>query len=75
LIAGYKLVNSLPLHSTTKPGITALDIHQGQDDILVTGGNDGAVIFYNKQNNKVIYQSDNMLSKKQIDYKFIYKAS
>ncbi len=54
MIAGYKIVNSLPLHSTTKPGITALDIHQDADSLLVTGGNDGAIIFYNKQNNRVI---------------------
>jgi len=70
MISGYRLANSLPLHSTTKPGITALDIHQDQDDFLITGGNDGAVIFYNKQNNRII-NSYTKHHKKITDVKFV----
>lgn len=52
-IAGYKVATSKALHSTTKPGITALDIDAEQDNLLVTGGNDGSVLFYDRTKNKV----------------------
>ena len=55
MISAYSVTNSLTLHSTIKPGITCLDINSDQDDIFVTGGNSGAVIFYDKAHNKVLY--------------------
>jgi len=53
MISEYKLTNSITLHSTTKPGITCMDINIERDDLIVTGGNDGGVIFYNKAQDKV----------------------
>lgn len=57
MISEYAVTNSLTLHSTTKPGITCLDIHSERDELLVTGGNDGAVIFYNRNQDRVIFFS------------------
>lgn len=53
-IHNFKMTTSVALHSTTKPGITALDIHPDLDDLLVTGGNDGGIAFFNKAQNKVL---------------------
>jgi len=60
-LSGYKLSNSVTLHSSSNPGITALDIHPENDDLLVTGGNDGSVVLYNKGKNQVVgtFDKDN----------------
>ncbi len=51
------MVHSYPLHSTSKPGITCLDLDI-QRDLILTGGNDGKGILFSKQNEKIIYNVD-----------------
>lgn len=46
------------MHSSANPGITSLDIHPENDDLLVTGGNDGSVALYNRSKNQVVSTFD-----------------
>jgi len=54
MILNYKLTNSVALHSEKVPGINCLDINTELDDLILTGGNDGTVVLYNKAQDKVI---------------------
>lgn len=53
MIHNFEEKNSITLHKVDKPGITCMDVHPEVDDFIVTGGNDGAVIFYNRSLDKV----------------------
>jgi len=48
------MTNSVHLHSEKVPGITCLDINTELDDLILSGGNDGTVVLYNKAQDKVI---------------------
>jgi len=50
----YNLLSSHPLHSASKPGIYALDIHPTQSDLVVTGGADANAIIFNRNTGKIV---------------------
>jgi len=50
---GYKLSNSVALHSTSKLGISCLDVHPDNDDFIISGGFDGTAVVFNKALDKV----------------------
>jgi len=54
MVLNYKLTNSVTLHSEQNPGITCVDINTGFDDLVLTGGKDGSVIFFNRAQDKVL---------------------
>lgn len=53
MILNYKLTTSVPLHSEKNPGVNCLDINTDLDDLLITGGQDGTVVLYNRAQDKV----------------------
>jgi pre-mRNA-processing factor 19 len=53
-IKSYEAIMSTPLHSTTSPGVNCVDIHPTKQHILLTGGNDGGVIVFNRDNKKIL---------------------
>lgn len=63
-IQHFTVKNSLPLHSTAKPGITCLNIHPILDNLIVTGGMDGKVVLFDNETEKVINRVENSHSKK-----------
>lgn len=44
---------SHPLHATTNPGILAVAINHTNQDLILTGGNDGQAILFNKSTGKI----------------------
>lgn len=55
-LAKYSVVYSIPLHSTSKPGILCVDIALGGNtNMIVTGGADGTVIIFDPNERKVVY--------------------
>jgi pre-mRNA-processing factor 19 len=50
----YNLLSSHPLHSASKPGIFALDIHPTDNDLIVTGGADSNAIVFNRKTGKIV---------------------
>jgi len=50
----YQVVSSHPLHSSTKPGLTCLDIHPTEQDLVCTGGNDATAIIFNRKTGKIL---------------------
>jgi len=47
-------VSSHPLHSASKPGIFALDIHPTDEDLVLTGGADANAILFNRKTGKIL---------------------
>jgi len=47
-VTNFKPIDTVALHSTTKPGITCSRIHP-ERDIIATGGVDGSIILYCKE--------------------------
>jgi pre-mRNA-processing factor 19 len=45
-LASLTLINNVPLHKTTQPGIAALDVSPSSSTIIATGGVDGVVKVY-----------------------------
>src|SRR6266542_4997187 len=55
-IKSFEQVSSIgSLHSTTKPGITCMDIDQAEQ-LILTGGNDKKALILNEEDGKVISQ-------------------
>lgn len=50
----YRPKASHPLHSASKPGITALDIHAKDESLMLTGGADGNAIIFNRTSGKIV---------------------
>lgn len=46
--------NSIPMHSTTTPGIRCMVLSEMDENCVVTGGKDGAVIVFDKLNKRLI---------------------
>jgi pre-mRNA-processing factor 19 len=63
-IQHFKVKNSHPLHSTTKPGITSINIHPLIDNLIVTGGNDGKAVLFDNETEKVLNRIENAHTKK-----------
>jgi pre-mRNA-processing factor 19 len=53
-IKTYEVTISAPLHSTTAPGVSCVDIHPQKQNITLTGGNDGSLILFNREGKKII---------------------
>lgn len=53
-IKKYSCVASHPLHSSTQAGITCLDVHPTNADLVLTGGVDGNVILFDKGSGKIV---------------------
>jgi pre-mRNA-processing factor 19 len=51
--ARYKATATHPLHTTTKPGIKCLAVDPKEPSTLVTGGQDGGVIVFDKESGKI----------------------
>jgi pre-mRNA-processing factor 19 len=52
-VEGYSMKASHPLHSSSTPGVLALDIHPANQDLVLTGGADSTAILFNKESGKV----------------------
>jgi len=52
-IKNYTSLASPTLHKTTNPGVACVDIHPNQN-LFVTGGLDGGVILFSKDDNKIM---------------------
>jgi len=52
-LAEYSVTTSVPVHSSTKPGILCVDIHKQNSDLIATGGNDQNVNVFNKSTQKI----------------------
>ena len=52
-LAGYSESGCHPLHSTTKKGVTCVSADPKDADTIVTGGQDGGVIVFDKSSGKV----------------------
>jgi len=52
-LAEYTETGRHPLHSTTKKGVTALSVDPKDESLVVTGGQDGGVIVFDKSTGKV----------------------
>jgi len=63
-IKSYSVKGSYPLHSTTKPGVTCLDIHPELDDLIITGGMDGKGVLFDSKKESTIFSVDKVHSKK-----------
>lgn len=44
---------SHPLHATTNPGILSVDLSRANPDLILTGGNDGQAILFNRSTGKI----------------------
>jgi len=53
-LSKYKATSSNPLHSAAKPGITCLDLHATNQDLVATGGADGNNIVFNRSTSKIV---------------------
>jgi len=54
VVKRYNVLSSHPLHSASKPGIYALDIHPVESDLILTGGADAAAIIFNRKTSKIV---------------------
>lgn len=50
----FSVSASHSLHSASKPGVTCLDIHPADEDMVLTGGNDGNAIVFNRKAGKIV---------------------
>jgi len=68
-LGSFRVVNSHPLHSASKPGIVALDLHPTDQNLVITGGIDQNAIVFNRTTGKIV---DTLKShkKKVTDVKF-----
>lgn len=62
-IKNYHIRGSYPIHSTTKPGITCLDIHPFYDNLIVTGGMDGKGVLFDHLKESKIFSVDKIHNK------------
>jgi len=51
-IGTFGVSQSSPLHLTTDPGIVCVDVHPTKSELVLTGGQDGNVIVFNKDSKK-----------------------
>jgi pre-mRNA-processing factor 19 len=63
-IKNYHVKGSYPLHSTTKPGVTCVDIHPYLDDLIITGGMDGKGVLFDYKKESTLFSIDNIHNKK-----------
>ncbi|KAF2073525.1 hypothetical protein CYY_005174 [Polysphondylium violaceum] len=52
-LSEYNVTVSVPVHSSTKPGILCLDIHKQNANLIVSGGMDQNVNVFNKSTQKI----------------------
>lgn len=52
-IEKYTCITSQPLHKTAKQGITCVDVHPGNKDVVATSGVDGNVVVFNRKEGKI----------------------
>jgi pre-mRNA-processing factor 19 len=69
-IKNYHVRGSYPIHSTTKPGITCLDIHPFYDNLIVTGGVDGKGVLFDHLKESIVFDVDRIHNKKINNAKF-----
>jgi pre-mRNA-processing factor 19 len=69
-IKNYEVKGSYPLHSTTKPGITCLDIHPNFDNLILTGGMDGKGVLFDHQKESTVFSVDKVHNKKINNVRF-----
>lgn len=50
----FKQVGATPLHKTTAPGITSVDVSAVNHKLLLTGGVDGDALIFNSETSKVL---------------------
>jgi len=53
-VASYSNKDSHPIHGASKPGILCVDIDGKNQDMVATGGVDGAAMLFNKATKKVV---------------------
>lgn len=69
-IKNYHVRGSYPLHSTTKPGITSVDIHPYYDNLILTGGMDGRGVLFDHTKESTLFSVDKIHNKKINNVKF-----
>eukprot|EP00823_Brevimastigomonas_motovehiculus_P008357 TRINITY_DN7647_c0_g1_i1.p1 TRINITY_DN7647_c0_g1~~TRINITY_DN7647_c0_g1_i1.p1 ORF type:complete len:547 (+),score=158.35 TRINITY_DN7647_c0_g1_i1:191-1642(+) len=53
-IKSFEEIESHPLHSSTKPGITCVDLHPTDSEVVLTGGMDANAIVFNHKTGKIL---------------------
>jgi pre-mRNA-processing factor 19 len=69
-IKNYHVRGAYPLHSTTKPGITCLEIHPYFDNLILTGGMDGRGVLFDHIKESNVFSIDKTHNKKINNVKF-----
>jgi pre-mRNA-processing factor 19 len=70
-IREYKIKASFPLHSSSKPGITCLDVNLLMSNLVVTGGNDAQLVLFDTNKEKTLFSTAGRGHTKKInDVKF-----
>ncbi|KAG0574354.1 hypothetical protein KC19_VG256400 [Ceratodon purpureus] len=67
----YTQLASHPLHSSSKPGILSIDIHQTKD-LVLSGGVDGTAVVFNRSSGELVSQLSGH-SKRVTSVKFVAK--
>jgi len=70
----YKNTKSYPIHSSTDPGIVAIDVHPVNSNLLLTGGKDGNGVIFDKESEKKLVTFDQH-SKRITDVAFMPSTS
>jgi pre-mRNA-processing factor 19 len=69
-LKNYHVKGSYPLHSSSKPGITCLDIHPGFDNLILTGGVDSRSVLFDVNKESALFIFDRSHNKRINDVKF-----
>jgi pre-mRNA-processing factor 19 len=62
---GLKEAAKYPAHDTTKPGVNDFDIHATNEDLILSGGNDGKAVLLDHSSGSVVKKFEPFESKKR----------
>jgi pre-mRNA-processing factor 19 len=69
-IKNFKVKGSYPIHSSSKPGITCVDIHPYHSNLILTGGVDTRAVIFDSDKEATLYSTDRGHNKKINSVKF-----
>jgi pre-mRNA-processing factor 19 len=69
-IKNFKVKGSFPVHSSSKPGITCVDIHPHHSNLLITGGVDNRAVIFDTNKESTLFSTDRGHTKKINSVKF-----
>lgn len=69
-IKNFKVKGSYPIHSSSKPGITSIDIHPYHPNLILTGGVDTRAVIFDSEKEATLFATDRGHNKKINQVKF-----